>query len=124
MGIIPPGKDGFMYDPPSKSYLVDTEGANWPPTLIGGDPADEFTIIPALPAGLVIDKPTGVISGTPSEITDLSVFTVTAKNKGGAKHCKITLEVNPQENDLVQRIIACTEPEQLEEFQAQVEEEN
>jgi len=122
--IIPPGQDGFMYDPPSKTYIIEKEGSNWQPKLTGGDQADEFTILPALPGGLAIDKATGAISGSPSALMDLSPYTVTAKNKGGATHCKISLEVNPDhEGSIVEKIIACTEPEQLEAFQTQVEDE-
>jgi hypothetical protein len=38
------------------------------------------TVAPTLPAGLSIDSATCTISGTPTEIKALSVYTVTAKN--------------------------------------------
>jgi gliding motility-associated-like protein len=42
-----------------------------------------YTISPALPAGLIIDPNTGVISGTPTVITAATNYTVTAYNSGG-----------------------------------------
>jgi hypothetical protein len=45
---------------------------------------DECTISPALPAGLSMDHDTGTISGTPTEVTGPTDYTVTASNRTGA----------------------------------------
>lgn len=114
----------IQYDPPSQTYRVGKDVPKWSPKHVGGDPPDEFTILPALPPGFVFDKSTGVITGKTEKILELAPYTVTAKNKGGANHCKISVEVVPDhQGDLVERIIACTEPEELEEFEAIVMEE-
>lgn len=122
--ILPPGKDGFMYDPPQNSFRIGKEIAKWLPKLAGGDPPTEFIILPSLPPGLTLDKLTGIISGVPGTLVELGPYTVTVKNMGGVTHCKIALEVNPDhQGDIVARIIACTEAEELTEFEAEVVEE-
>merc|ERR1712048_429519 len=117
--IVKPGINGFEYVPPQQTFTIDTELSKlWGPTLKGGDPPDEFSIMPSLPEGLTFDKVTGNIGGKPGKIADLSPYTVTAKNKGGATHCKIACEVVPKhQGDLVERIIACTAYEELGEFE-------
>jgi len=107
------------YIPPTQSYKQKQEIAKWSPKLMSGDPVKEYQILPALPDGLSFDKATGDITGAPTALVDLSPYTVTAKNDGGANHCKISLEVVPERagDDLVEKIIACETPEELEEFE-------
>ena len=63
------------------------------PTVSGG--ANDFTVAPALPAGLSLDKTTGVITGTPTTETALAVYIVTAKNpSGGSASANLTVTVN------------------------------
>lgn len=122
--VIPPGIDGFTYSPSTQKITVDKDMSPWEPQLRGGDAPESFSILPSLPDGLGINPATGVITGNPVTFFDLAPFTVSAKNKGGVTHCKIGLEVVPDhQGDLVGRIIACTEPEQLVEFEAIVMEE-
>jgi alpha-tubulin suppressor-like RCC1 family protein len=53
------------------------------------------TVTPALPAGLSIDSATCTISGTPTEVRALSVYTVTAKDaKGNTGSASLSLTVN------------------------------
>ena len=47
------------------------------PILTGGDPT-AFAITPPLPTGLLFNTTTGAISGTPSEVTPATTYTVTA----------------------------------------------
>lgn len=51
----------------------------------------QFSIVPDLPAGVTIDEDTGVISGTPTEYTPLSSYTVTAYNEVGSDTYDITI---------------------------------
>ena len=44
-----------------------------------------YSVSPALPAGLTLNTTTGVITGTPTAITAVATYTVTASNTGGAR---------------------------------------
>jgi gliding motility-associated-like protein len=52
-----------------------------------------YEIDKALPAGLVFDKTTGIISGTPTSPTPAQTYTITAYNGGGSNTTTISLEV-------------------------------
>jgi len=61
--------------------------------LLAGGAATYFQIEPALPAGLVLDAATGVLSGAPAEPWPATTHTVTASNAAGAASFAITLEI-------------------------------
>jgi hypothetical protein len=61
------------------------------PTLLGG-PITSFAISPSLPAGLSLNSTTGIISGTPSAVSNGS-YTVTATNTAGSATATFTIEV-------------------------------
>ena len=58
-----------------------------------GDPVDNWSISPTLPAGLSFDNSTGEISGTPTIVSQSTSYTVTATNNGGSGTAIITIEV-------------------------------
>ena len=64
------------------------------PSLTAGT-ADSFAVAPALPAGIMLDTSTGVISGTPTAVTALATYTITATNSEGSTTFDLALEVLP-----------------------------
>ncbi|MGO9830929.1 MAG: beta-propeller fold lactonase family protein [Myxococcaceae bacterium] len=63
------------------------------PSSSGGAVAS-YSVMPELPAGLSLDTSTGVISGTPTAITPLASYTVTASNSGGQATASLSISVN------------------------------
>jgi 6-phosphogluconolactonase (cycloisomerase 2 family) len=63
------------------------------PVLAGGAPASHFAVTPALPAGIALDPATGILSGTPTGLSDPTVYTVTADTRDGAGAATVTLAV-------------------------------
>ena len=53
-----------------------------------------YSISPALPAGLSFNTATGEISGTPSALSSSKTYTVTASNEGGTSTATFTIEVS------------------------------
>ncbi len=62
------------------------------PTFSGGQ-VTYFDIEPSLPAGLAISSTTGNISGTPTALSDATIYTVTAINSAGAGTAKLSIKV-------------------------------
>lgn len=63
------------------------------PTDSGGT-ATSYSVSPALPAGLSLNSATGVISGTPTAVTALTTYMVTASNAGGSGSVSLMITVN------------------------------
>ena len=57
-----------------------------------GGPAPEFTVTGFLPVGLVLDRVTGIISGTPT-LEETATFTVTATNQLGLDSRQYSIKV-------------------------------
>jgi hypothetical protein len=55
-----------------------------------------YSISPALPAGLSLEISTGEISGTPTELSTNTTYTITVRNSGGVNTTTITIEVVDQ----------------------------
>ena len=79
------------------SPVVYTEGvaiaANVP--TVGGGAVASYAITPALPAGLVLNPLTGVISGTPTGTAAAANHTVTATNASGSTSATVNITVQP-----------------------------
>jgi uncharacterized repeat protein (TIGR01451 family) len=60
----------------------------------GGSAAVAYSVAPALPAGLSLNTVTGVISGTPTAISTLASYTVTATNASGSTTASVAITVN------------------------------
>jgi len=62
------------------------------PTSSGGAVVS-YSVLPALPAGLTLNSVNGVISGTPSEVTPVASYSVTATNTGGSTSTLLSITV-------------------------------
>jgi len=59
-----------------------------------GGVAASYSVSSALPAGLVLDTTTGVLSGTPAAASPITLYTVTASNSSGFTTATLTISVN------------------------------
>ncbi len=85
----------LTYSNPAAVYQLDLPIT--PNTAAAGcGPPTDFSVLPALPAGLLLDAVTGTISGTPTSIGAPSAHTITASNITGSTTATITIEVVPQ----------------------------
>lgn len=91
---ITPQPPVIKYTPSSNIYVINTVITNWIPTNTGGA-ATSWSISPSLPAGLSFDTTTGTISGTPTALSAITTYTVTASNGGGSNSTTIYITVNP-----------------------------
>ena len=55
-----------------------------------------YSISPELPAGLSFNTSTGEISGTPTELSTNTTYTITVRNSGGVNTTTITIQINDQ----------------------------
>lgn len=71
----------------NRTFAISTNAA----TVIGT--VDSFTVSPALPAGLSLNKSTGSITGTPTAISAAANYTVTARNHAGSTTATLSIAV-------------------------------
>jgi hypothetical protein len=74
------------------SFTVGVPIAPLSPTIAAS--ATSFSVLPALPAGLILNTATGVISGTPTTISATNTYTITAANAGGTASYGVVITVN------------------------------
>lgn len=99
-----------LSEPPSaltysavNSFTVNTEVTNLVPTVNGI--IDNFSIEPALPAGLILNTITGIITGTAISATPAINYTVTASNAFGSTSTNMSIEITTTIVDTNQYII-------------------
>lgn len=73
----------------TKDEIIDT----LTPNNVGGTVLS-YEITPNLPNGLTFDTSTGIISGTPNEVTTIRSYAITASNSGGLSTYNIQISIN------------------------------
>ena len=88
----PTAPANLSYSVRSAAYTVGTAiGPNAPSS--SGGAVTSYTVQPALPSGLSLNGTTGVISGTPTAVTVIANYAVTAANSAGSTTATITISV-------------------------------
>ncbi|MDP1833112.1 MAG: putative Ig domain-containing protein [Geothrix sp.] len=82
----------LTYAVPTATYTVGTAIPPNTPSLSGGGDL-YFAVSPALPAGLVLDALTGILSGTPTAAASRADYTVTVGNTSGTTTAQLSLTV-------------------------------
>ncbi|MEC7180577.1 MAG: putative Ig domain-containing protein, partial [Candidatus Thermoplasmatota archaeon] len=85
----------ISYTPENVTLTNDTSVVDWLPVNIGG-PILTWNISPQLSEGLEFNESTGHITGTPTEVTFLRTYLVTATNSGGSATIQINITVLDQ----------------------------
>ena len=97
--VLPPTSLSYSasteYNSTTKVYeMVDNKTIDpITPTVTGGVP-DSYRVLPSLPLGLSLDTTTGIISGTPTEVTPIRYYTITAENVSGDTSKTIAISSN------------------------------
>jgi len=89
--VQPPS--ALTYTSAAAVYTLGTPITADSPTSTGGT-ATSYSVSPALPDGLALDDTTGIISGTPTAVTGIASYTVTASNPGGSTTAAVSITVN------------------------------
>lgn len=82
----------LSYSTPLAVYTKYSVIPNNVPTVTGT--VTSWSVSPALPAGLVLNTTTGVISGTPTDSQSAVIYTITATNLNGSTTATISMTVN------------------------------
>ncbi len=91
-GAVVAAPSGLMYSPASVVYTVGQAVESNVPTS-SGSPITHYRVAPSLPAGLVLDPGSGVISGTPVSVSDAAIYTITGSNTAGSAAARLSIEV-------------------------------
>ncbi len=86
---------GLTYGAGTAVYTKGVTVAPDNPTGSGGA-VTAYSVSPALPAGLTLNSGTGVISGTPTAVTPIASYSVTASGVAGSTTTSISVTVNDQ----------------------------
>ena len=97
VGDLPPS--ALSYTPSLASGTVGTPISSLTPTVTGT--VTSYSVSPVLPLGLTLNTSSGVISGTPTAVSALDTYTVTAANGTGSTTATVTIEVVAAPNPLV-----------------------
>ena len=88
-----PAPTALTYDDSAAVYTQGIAIAENRPTITGGVPTS-YSATPPLPAGIVLNSTTGVVTGTPIKPTALTIYTITASNSAGSTTTALSITVN------------------------------
>jgi alpha-tubulin suppressor-like RCC1 family protein len=88
---VPPADLTYATNP--AVYTLGTAIASDAPSSSGGA-VTAYSVTPALPAGLLLDPVSGILTGTPTAVAAGATYTVTAANSGGSTQTALILTVN------------------------------
>ena len=82
-------------DSDNKSHIIyhRVYNGNWEIAYTGSG-SNGYSVSPALPSGLNLNMANGTISGTPTELSSSTTYTITAKNVHGSDTTTLTISVN------------------------------
>jgi hypothetical protein len=89
--VLAPSNLTYTHNP--AFYTVGIQISQNVPASTGGA-VSSYSVAPALPAGLAINRETGTISGTPSIGAPSAVYTVTATNSAGSTSAALTIAID------------------------------
>jgi N-acetylneuraminic acid mutarotase len=89
--VAPPSALTYAADP--ATYVKGVAISSNSPQSSGG-PVASYAISPALPGGLSFDTTSGMVTGTPTVVSQQTAYTVTASNAGGSTTCSLVIAVN------------------------------
>ncbi len=95
-GSNAPASVTLSYSAPTAVFTKGAAASVDYPTVASGT-VTAYTVTPALPAGLVLDPHTGMITGTPAAIAAQANYMVTAWYAGGSTTAVLSITVNDQQ---------------------------
>jgi hypothetical protein len=87
--------ENLSYRESSVVYVTNQQITPNTPITAGGE-ITQYSVSPALPAGLSLDPQTGVLSGTPTTVTAPADYTVTGSHAMDSVQAQINIEVQAQ----------------------------
>ncbi|MDQ0028167.1 hypothetical protein J2X90_006020 [Variovorax paradoxus] len=88
----PTAPTGLRYSDATALYVVGEPIVPNRPITLGGE-ITQYTVTPALPAGLSLDASSGTISGTPSAAIGSAIFRVIGSNSAGSVEAQLVILV-------------------------------
>jgi len=98
--VVPPVQpSGLTYGANPAQYTAGKAIPANQPSSTGGTVAS-YAVSPALPAGLMLDPATGILTGTPTAVAPEATYTITATNAAGSTTVAVVLTVGTPPNGL------------------------
>ncbi|MCE1203333.1 MAG: Ig domain-containing protein [Holophagaceae bacterium] len=88
----PPAPSGLSYGRNPAVYTLGQAVAPNRPAWSGGE-IRTFSVTPSLPPGLALDAVSGVLTGTPTVLKPVAIYTVTGMGPGGSTQAQVQLTV-------------------------------